>query len=241
MIHEKSSPNIDMVIPAVTLEDQSTAGDHSDNNTLDDIFGDDTHSQAPPTEPSEIPRVRNTHVTNGYRDGISESKARFVQQGFDEGYSLGAELGLKAGWVLGVAESLVKALGQRRLSRRRVPYSTTASGLSAEEPEKDQSRLLEQREKLERKRGNMLIEAQEVLATARRELIVPNLFGREYFGEDGIWTYAVPGKEEDVMLREVVNAHPLIYKWTKVIRGLATSWHVDLNAAAKATESSKDG
>lgn len=62
------------------------------------------------TERSDIPRLRSTHVTSGYRDGIAESKAKFVQEGFDEGFSLGAVLGLKAGWLLGVFEGVVRAV-----------------------------------------------------------------------------------------------------------------------------------
>ncbi|PNS15921.1 hypothetical protein CAC42_4322 [Sphaceloma murrayae] len=55
-------------------------------------------------EHSEIPRLRSIHVTNGYREGISESKSTFVQAGFDEGYSLGAVLGFKSAWLLAFLE-----------------------------------------------------------------------------------------------------------------------------------------
>ncbi|KAL8922839.1 MAG: hypothetical protein Q9208_004964 [Pyrenodesmia sp. 3 TL-2023] len=81
-------------------------------NDLSDIFSDSPptspFSATPqhPSEPSDIPRLRSTHVTNGYRDGISSSKDQALQPGFDEAYPLGAILGLRAGYILGVLEGL---------------------------------------------------------------------------------------------------------------------------------------
>lgn len=62
------------------------------------------------SERSDIPRLRSVHVTSGYRDGISVSKAEHVQHGFDEGFSLGAVIGMKAGFLLGVLEGVVRAI-----------------------------------------------------------------------------------------------------------------------------------
>ncbi|KAH0382965.1 essential protein-like protein Yae1, partial [Aureobasidium melanogenum] len=62
------------------------------------------------SERSDIPRLRSVHVTAGYRDGISVSKAEHVQHGFDEGFSLGAVIGVKAGFLLGVLEGVVRAV-----------------------------------------------------------------------------------------------------------------------------------
>ena len=80
------------------------------NNSLSDVFSD-----SPPATPaetdiaSEIPRLRSTHATAGYRDGISKSKVTALQPGFDEGYSLGAVFGLKVGYILGILEGLWSA------------------------------------------------------------------------------------------------------------------------------------
>ncbi|KAG9522199.1 essential protein-like protein Yae1, partial [Aureobasidium melanogenum] len=62
------------------------------------------------SERSDIPRLRSVHVTAGYRDGISVSKAEHVQHGFDEGFSLGAVIGIKVGFLLGVLEGVVRAI-----------------------------------------------------------------------------------------------------------------------------------
>ena len=84
------------------------------SNSLDDIFS--TSRSPSPTRPSmqhptEIPRLRATHNTAGYRAGVSVSKDPAVQPGFDEGYPLGATFGLRVGCLLGVLEGLVAACG----------------------------------------------------------------------------------------------------------------------------------
>ena len=238
MIHDGPPPNLETVIPPC---DPAPPAHHSQTTTLDDVFASETDdSHGPSVEPSEIPRLRSTHVTNGYRNGVSDSKVRFVQDGFDEGYALGAALGLKAGWVLGVAEGLVKALGQRRIRRRRQSGRALASTGSAVDAVPEEVSL-DEREELERKRGEMLVEAQDVLARARTELAVQNLFGPGFLDKDGIWTWAVPGEEGDITFQEVASAHPLVKKWTKTIRDLAVLWNVDLDATVKASETQDNG
>ncbi len=77
------------------------------NNNLSDIFSDSPPST--PTQsgiPSDVPRLRSTHTTAGYRAGISSAKTRSLQPGFDEGYSLGAVIGLRVGYLLGALEGL---------------------------------------------------------------------------------------------------------------------------------------
>lgn len=77
------------------------------NNSLSDIFSDSPPST--PTQagvPSDIPRLRSTHTTAGYRAGISVSKTQSLQPGFDEGYSLGGVFGLRVGYILGTLEGL---------------------------------------------------------------------------------------------------------------------------------------
>ena len=85
---------------------------------LADVFSDSPPASpshaAPATlqsqEPSDIPRLRTTHTTAGYRDGIAASKTQSLQPGFDEGYSLGAILGLRVGYILGILEALYVAV-----------------------------------------------------------------------------------------------------------------------------------
>lgn len=124
---------------------------------------------------SEIPRLRSAHTTSGYRDGIAASKSQYVQEGFDEGFALGAEIGIRVGWVLGVLEGVVVGL-------RAASVKTDRDAVEgAEDPEK---RVLLQ-EKLE--------EARTLWIKAREELGVTGVFGREYFGEEGVWKFEVHG------------------------------------------------
>lgn len=106
--------------------------DASDVTTTNDIF-DDIFSASPPRtsrlpldsetntdaladslstshlqERSDIPRLQSQHSTAGYRDGITASKGKFIQEGFDEEFPLGAELGMKGGWIIDVLEYVVR-------------------------------------------------------------------------------------------------------------------------------------
>lgn len=166
---EDFSPTTDALDDIFGSGPNSPTGESNQNP--DFLSGEQTNSSN--AERSDIPRLRSTHVTSGYRDGIAESKASSVQAGFDEGFSLGAVLGSKSGYLLGVLEGIVRA---------------TASASS---------------------------EVTELFLAAREELGLTSLFGRDYFGEDGIWKYEVDGKEDEVTFREVADAHPIIAKWTK--------------------------
>lgn len=148
------------------------------NNCLSDIFSDSPPTSPTTADPSDVPRLRGTHSTAGYRDGISTSKEQTLQTGFDEGYSLGATFGLRVGYLLGALEGLCLAHSQESEGRERL------------------GRLVKD---------------------ARAQLALDKLFGREWWGEDGIWKYEVQGKEEDVTFREVVDAHPLMRRWAEKV------------------------
>jgi flagellar biosynthesis/type III secretory pathway protein FliH len=95
------------------------------NDDFDDVFGSappsptfehdahdlqDTRIRSGNVEPSDIPRLKEKHETEGYRDGVTKGKAESLQKGFDEGYSLGAVLGLRIGKILGLLEGITAAL-----------------------------------------------------------------------------------------------------------------------------------
>ncbi|AEO53657.1 hypothetical protein MYCTH_105869 [Thermothelomyces thermophilus ATCC 42464] len=204
--------------------------DGNSNNSLDDVWGGSdydhqhyyhydpaAHQQHPypyqqhPLTPhqaaldlvvSDVPRLARAHQTAGYRDGIALAKARTAQQGFDEGYPLGAHLGARAGQLLGW---------------RGVLY--------------DEARRLE-----------------AVLGEARRELGVAGVFDGQYWGPDGTWRYQVTGDsgggggsgggsgdygmsrqegEEEAVFPDVAEAHPLLRKWSRIVRAEAARYGVD--------------
>jgi len=53
--------------------------------------------------------LRRTHVTNGYREGLSAAKETSLQTGFDVGFPIGAAAGMKAGWIIGVLQGLERS------------------------------------------------------------------------------------------------------------------------------------
>jgi hypothetical protein len=182
------------------------------NDDFDDVFG-----SAPPSptsnplehehtnhdreisgnvEYSDVPRLKEKHETEGYRDGVTKGKAESVQAGFDEGYGLGAVLGLKIGKILGLLEGIFAAVK------------------NAEGQEWDG----------EKKRLEGLFE------DAKRELGTQSVFAREWWGEDGIWTFEVPGEGEgkEVVFEDIARAHPLVKKWLVVVDGEVERWGLDL-------------
>ncbi|GAB7337160.1 hypothetical protein MBLNU457_g2552t1 [Dothideomycetes sp. NU457] len=188
---------------------------------MDDVFGDDANDvndistantsnendqfiHTAHGEALDVARLRRIHVTTGYREGLSESKGKFIQEGFDEGYSLGAVIGSKAGWCLGVLESICRAAGLNNANDDAVTEASSSN-----------------------KTGTGL---QASLSQARKDLSLQSLFGQQYFGADGIWTYDVPtaDDEDNVTFQDVSNAHPLISIWSQFVKELAVQLSLDL-------------
>ncbi|KAK5732044.1 Essential protein Yae1, N terminal [Elasticomyces elasticus] len=181
------------------------------SDPFDDVFGSapgspvlagndalNTESHTGPSVHSDISRLRNTHVTQGYRVGITASKERHMQDGFDEGYNLGAELGLKAGWCLGALEGICRAL----------PATQVETGNAQDRAE----------DVISSKNVEALLEL------AKEELEISHLCGKEHFGEDGLWLYEVPGQdgeEHELTFERVAAAHPSMQKWTQEVMRLA--------------------
>ncbi|KAK6496455.1 hypothetical protein TWF481_002473 [Arthrobotrys musiformis] len=152
--------------------------------------------------PSSTLRLASKHTTEGYRDGVTASKQEFIQEGFDEGYILGAALGLKVGELLGVLEGLVGTIYGLLASLDKNPNPKST--------EQERETLKEQLKK-----------HKKVRETAKEELALEKVFGREYFGEDGVWKWtAAHGDEEDeeMTFDDIVLQHPLVLKWGVIVR-----------------------
>ena len=161
-------------------------------------------------EPSDIPRLRSTHVTAGYREGIAAAKATSLQGGFDEGYSLGAVMGLRIGQILGILEGLSKAL-ESTLMRANTSRSIENTAIANVQT-------------LDREVSECLA----LSAKAHEELNVGKIFGQEYWSEDGIWTYEVEAKSEggEPLFADVVSSHPLIREWESKVGVLMDKYGV---------------
>ncbi|KAL0261822.1 Essential protein Yae1, N terminal [Diplodia seriata] len=194
------------------------------SSQLDDIFGCSPPRDGPTAgaggdagpgwataDVSDIPRLRSVHVTAGYRDGLAESKAGHVQDGFDEGFPLGAVLGMKAGWALGVLEGVAVAFRAAALGKGKVEGAAEAFEA-----------------------------ARRQLVDARKELDMVSLFGQEYFDEEGIWKYHVDGREDEVTFEEVAAQHPLVSKWLVAVDELVEKARVDLGILDRRTREDAD-
>jgi len=74
----------------------------------------------------------------------------------------------------------------------------------------------------------------EKFVEARTELGLQSLFGKEYFGEDGIWGFEVQGEGEgEVTFRDVADAHPLVKKWVDEVDGLKKKFGVEFRTRAR--------
>ena len=88
----------------------------SDEDDIFDLREDSHYSTAGTNVPaargemlSDLPAMQRQHMTAGYREGLSDSKAKSMQGGFDQGYPIGFELGLKVGKIFGVLEGFLAA------------------------------------------------------------------------------------------------------------------------------------
>jgi hypothetical protein len=181
--------------------------------------GDTTSTTARPrfVDPSDIPRLRSEHSTAGYRDGTAAAKAASVQSGFDEGYSLAAVIGVRCGVILGVLEGLWRALASDLARCNRL--GAEGSWMITKDFDERVSVL---------KSGEQHIRT--YLTDAKKELATESIFGPQFWGSDGIWTFEVSGEENgSVLFGDVATAHPLLKKWETFITSEAEDWTTNPN------------
>jgi hypothetical protein len=79
-----------------------------------------------------------------------------------------------------------------------------------------------------------------LLETARTDLQTEMVFGREWWGEDATWKYEVSGEAldgvGDFTFKEVVNSHPVISKWKRVVKVEAEKRGLDLTVMERGEE-----
>lgn len=188
---------------------------HGKNQDEEDVIegGERSKNNA---EWSDIPRLKEKHETEGYRDGVTKGKAGSVQKGFDEGYGLGATLGLRIGKILGILEGIYGAI-----------QTAAKDPAIAEDKEWEAQRQ----------------RAEKLYADAKTELKTQSVFGKEWWGEDGIWKFEVDGEEKgkEVLFPDVVGAHPLVVKWEKLVQQEVEMWELDLGLMEHCNENKEVG
>lgn len=209
----RASDNSEPFLMNTPVAGTEQTGEHSTQNDLnDDIFGSapaspvispqDGHHDREPVrrsgvEHSDIPRLRSTHVTNGYREGIAISKEQYIQAGFDEGYSLGGEIGTKAGLCLGVLDGLSRGLAAARKA---------SSGNND-----DAARRI----------SEAWLQAQEELKVER--LLGRDFFGPDGIWLYEVPGQDANDDELQATFQDVADAHPVLKIWRQRIQNLTHS------------------
>ncbi|ETS78498.1 hypothetical protein PFICI_10560 [Pestalotiopsis fici W106-1] len=183
---------------------------------LDDVFGSDAGSavfdgsehgaEARESHPSDTRRLQAEHTTAGYRDGITAAKAKSIQAGFDEGFGLGANIGLKAGQVLGFLEGITSAL--RAADRD--------DGGGGDDYREAQRHLEEARKELS---TDSIYDEKYWLPDGTWRFELPSATA-----------------EGDVVFEDIAGAHPLVRKWNDVVKEQLSKWSVDVQILQHADE-----
>ncbi|KAK7917190.1 ABC1 domain containing protein [Apiospora marii] len=168
---------------------------------LDDVFGSDTEppheevagAEPRETHPSDMRRLQTEHSTAGYRDGITAAKAQSIQVGFDEGFSLGGTIGLKAGQLLGYLEGIAGAL------------RASSNGSTGDEPNHEPASAL-------------LARAQTELAA--ETVFGEQFWNSDGTWNYEIASNTSEQHDDNIIFEDVANAHPAITKWTRIVGDL---------------------
>jgi hypothetical protein len=146
--------------------------------------------------------------TAGYREGISESKEKFLQDGFDEGWKVGAEVGICVGELLGKLSGMsnaLKILERKRVAAKEpvvmigVASSSTDTTATSDASTEDASLVL----------TNLV----ELIALVESEVSRGRIFMPEYLGSNGVWKF------EGGTVK-----HPMITEWMGKVEEAEVSW-----------------
>ncbi|KAJ3322015.1 hypothetical protein HDV06_003615 [Boothiomyces sp. JEL0866] len=66
---------------------------------MSDIWEDEDSDYERKMADKEWNRLQDQHGVIGYTEGVDEAKERYLQVGFDEGYSIGSKIGLEIGKI----------------------------------------------------------------------------------------------------------------------------------------------
>ncbi|KAI5208460.1 hypothetical protein AUEXF2481DRAFT_30642 [Aureobasidium subglaciale EXF-2481] len=189
----------------------------------DDIFGSAPNSptlsplQNDDDSNLQIP-LQSLNTTNSERSDIPRLRSTHVTSGYRDGISVSKASHVQSGFDEGF--SLGAVIGQKAgfllgVLEGLVRAIQSSSAVSAEVKEDVVAKFV----------------------AARGELGLQSLFGREWFGEDGIWTFEVEGvEEEDVTFRDVADAHPVVGKWVAEVEGLKRKFGFEIKARERVEE-----
>jgi hypothetical protein len=148
-------------------------------------------------------KLRSVHNTQGYRDGISTSKEKMLQVGFDQGFYVGAGVGGRIGRIVGLLDGLVQDTVVVERGR--------GDGMRKE--------IQELREKARRELSIESVFGREFVGENGRLLWLVR--GQEL--GDGQKEQMVGDGEgwAEYRMIEAAASHPLVRKWSSIVEELA--------------------
>lgn len=70
--------------------------------------------------------------------------------------------------------------------------------------------------------------AEKMYSEAKSELSSDVIFGKDYWAEDGNWTFPVDALDENhVLFADVARCHPIIKKWTAQVDAAKSQWAIE--------------
>lgn len=194
-----------------------SAPPHHPNNVinLDDVWGFDPSSTDPSTSPSDVNHIRHEP------SDIPRLRSEHSTSGYRDGVAAAKNTTIQKGFDEGYSLGAVIGLEVGVLLGVLEGIRNAIMDIGGEKA-------------LEKKRTNTLLEI------ARKELQTEHVFGRDWWGDDGTWTYEVIGKApdgaEDYTFSEVANSHPVIKKWKAITKSEAEKWRLDLTMMERTEE-----
>ncbi|KIW07761.1 uncharacterized protein PV09_01689 [Verruconis gallopava] len=189
-----------------TIELETTRPD-----SLDDVFGADTDDESS-TQQLSMRNVSRQQAQNDDVSDVPRLQGIHRTNGYRDGVAASKEKFLQDGFDEGY--SLGAELGAAAGQIVGVLESLAVAIYPNDEGTK------------------MRVAVSKMFELATNELSAKNLYGPEYFGEDGIWKYEVAGdegleKEESITFRLVADQHPIIKKWRSTLKGLMDKYQLE--------------
>lgn len=199
---------------------ESTPTLHSnDENNLDDVWG------SPPSSTSATSTSDVNHIANEPSD-IPRLRSEHSTSGYRDGLSTAKHTTIQEGFDEGYSLGAVMGLEIGIMLGVLEGISNAVQGIG-------------ERHKLQQNRTHTL------LGTARRELQTEEVFGRDWWNEDGTWKYEILGEgingEGDFTFKEVVNSHPVISKWKGLVNEEVKRWKLDMKTLERENAKRVDG
>lgn len=187
---------------------------------FDDVFGSDSEA------PSGSRSHEHSHASETLPPDIRRLQVTHSTEGYREGITVGKAQSIQAGFDEGynLGANVGLKAGQLLGLLEGIAAALGQHGGHSDHAESS-------------------VHANQLLATARQELRIESIFDEVYWTPDGSWKYDVKGARDDdeIVLEDVANAHPLVSKWTRILDEEVQKWSLNLDLPAlKSQESTNE-